>query len=644
MKNASLDGPSRFLPSEVLEGVVNVSRREWDVFRLKVDEARHWLFDEGSPVERYTKAEYEKAWMESRQFSGGIKTNEYVANALAAVDTGLWMLGGLPNKAWDIAKSPTGRVVASAVVAATIGLVVVDSAYGSGVGTVHALDVEHSGNAVLEYGQFSGVSHELGIGHVAKLVTSTELTDNQTSLQGQLLNKLDGLGFDPGTTNVMFVDLLSDANRVSKLEGRAPAGMGPTGTMAIIGANEDNGGKLQFFILGAKNANGELKAITDVDDKVVLSLLDQGDQGGFGIVTPKGFQRLLDISGGSASHVNASLIMSDGRDLPTAEWTSPGQAASLNSSDVFAAVGPEFADLQTKIASGNNFTLMIDGSVWQKLPDKSWSVVNGIQAERDGSGFNLTVDGNQVRLDKSDVDFSGDKGISVAGYTLGENRKWGVEAIKEYSICKIERFYDCVVPYEDLENGDYWRWLQTLSKPFDPLKVKDIPLITQTFRSVTEKTEIIYDTSGGPNFADPSVMPFRRDVTSGIVYYEYNGIRSYGALRPIEFYDKNDPTNNKWIIAIESLYYEREDVTPQNNQYLQWDIDTWKRWMRVTPILTTTYGRLGLEDPLVKDTFERYPDMQARFQRFVAGDVGALSGPDIFLLTRTIRDTGNTYK
>lgn len=220
--------------------------------------------------------------------------------------------------------------------------------------------------------------------------------------------------------------------------------------------------------------------------------------------------------------------------------------------------------------------------------------------------------------------------------------------IKSYPICKMDKFYDCVIPLEELQNGDYWLWLNTLSKPFDSSIIKDVPMTTRTFMSVTQHTEIIYDPSTAPNFNDPTTRPFRRDVTFGLIYYEYQGYTSYGTIMPIEFFDKNDPQNNKWVITIDSLYYAYHgNTSPSTNQYLQWQIDTWKYFMNITPILTTTFGGTGVQDPLVMSTFEHYPDIGSRFEKFIAGDVSMLSAPDIFLLTHTNRRTTsgkNIYK
>ncbi len=39
-----------------------------------------------------------------------------------------------------------------------------------------------------------------------------------------------------------------------------------------------------------------------------------------------------------------------------------------------------------------------------------------------------------------------------------------------------------------------------------------------------------------------------------------------------------------------------------------------------------------LKDPLVAETFENFPDMKERFERFIAGDYSSLSEPGILVL------------
>jgi hypothetical protein len=77
-------------------------------------------------------------------------------------------------------------------------------------------------------------------------------------------------------------------------------------------------------------------------------------------------------------------------------------------------------------------------------------------------------------------------------------------------------------------------------------------------------------------------------------------------------------------------------------------IRRWRRDMRITIILTSNTlmdpGRVGVQDPLVAQTFANYPDMQERFSRFAAGDWSALSQPGIVLLNLIVTASKGWYK
>ena len=220
------------------------------------------------------------------------------------------------------------------------------------------------------------------------------------------------------------------------------------------------------------------------------------------------------------------------------------------------------------------------------------------------------------------------------------------EVIKEFPICKIEKFRDCPITAEDLLNGNYFRWLQTLSKPFDQSKIKEVPFAeTVVASSPSQPHAIIYNPATAPNFSDPSTAPFRRNVTFGVLEYEVEGVKSFAMIKPIEFYDKNEPTRNKWVITLDSYYrngsYPGGDIAP----YLAWDINAWKTYMRITPIAEGTLSiHTGLEDPVLSQAYAAHPEMSDRFQRFLAGDVSALSGPGIIAMTYDVQASGGAYK
>lgn len=226
---------------------------------------------------------------------------------------------------------------------------------------------------------------------------------------------------------------------------------------------------------------------------------------------------------------------------------------------------------------------------------------------------------------------------------------------KTFSVCKIEKYKDCVIydgssiPEAINALGQYQEWLQTLSKPFDLTKLKlNVPFV---FFKQQEGDLITYNASTSPNFNDPATRPFRRDVTAGVIYIDYYGDGKHKVpylVRPIEFYDKNDPQNNKWVVILKSYYGMTDpNITYEGDSLdtiIKWDIDTWKHNMNTTPILTIPYVQVdGATDPLVQEIFNRHPDMSDSFQKFVNGDIGALSQPGIALLTEDYKG-GSTFK
>jgi len=218
---------------------------------------------------------------------------------------------------------------------------------------------------------------------------------------------------------------------------------------------------------------------------------------------------------------------------------------------------------------------------------------------------------------------------------------------RTFEICKpvnLEAIKKCVIydgdsiPEAITVIKQYQEWLTTLSEPFDETKLKlDVPFIVF---DDSGNDLIIYDPKTAPNFPDPATRPFRRDVTAGIIYIDYGGEKVPYLVRPIEFYDKNDPQNNKWVVTLKA-YGVTHPITgqftsiPNVDTWISWDLRAWKNHMNTTPILTTPAVQInrGSVDPLVQQIFSDHPEMQQRFERFLNGDVGALSDPGIAVLT-----------
>ena len=199
--------------------------------------------------------------------------------------------------------------------------------------------------------------------------------------------------------------------------------------------------------------------------------------------------------------------------------------------------------------------------------------------------------------------------------------------VKQFPICQIEKFRDCPITVDDLFNGNYLAWLNTLSKPFDQSKIKQVPM------EVMYGGLIVYNTKTAPNFRDPATAPFRRDVTAG--YASYQGIDYI--VMPVEYFDPKHPDKNQWVITVKSEYWPGHNQDRANKELASLDISTWKKSMKITVILNNNdnlavYGK-NVEDPLAKMTFDNNPDITERFSRFVSEeDMGALSKPGIVVL------------
>ncbi len=194
--------------------------------------------------------------------------------------------------------------------------------------------------------------------------------------------------------------------------------------------------------------------------------------------------------------------------------------------------------------------------------------------------------------------------------------------VKQFPVCQIENFRDCPITVDDLFNGNYLAWLNTLSKPFDQSKIKQVPM------EVMYGGLIVYDTKTAPNFRDPATAPFRRDVTAG--YASYQGIDYI--VMPVEYFDPKHPDKNQWVITVYSMYWPGHNQESVNKKTPLF-IDPWRKYMKTTPIYNNDINDQQAEDPLVKMTFDNNPDMAERFGRFISGeDMGALSKPGIVVL------------
>ena len=198
--------------------------------------------------------------------------------------------------------------------------------------------------------------------------------------------------------------------------------------------------------------------------------------------------------------------------------------------------------------------------------------------------------------------------------------------VTQFPICQIEQFRDCPIPLEDIYNGNVDKWLDTLKKPFDPAKINDVPLVWyHGWESIR------YKVKDGGNF---KVLgpPQYRDITAGYMVYEKDGVKYEYIFLPILFWDSKT-NESHWVKTVSPLY-ARDGYSGKFIE--KFNIDTWRNKMKITTIFTSNSMHLpnpNIIDPLVAMTFEKYPDMADRFQKFVDGDMSVLSEKDMIFLT-----------
>lgn len=170
-----------------------------------------------------------------------------------------------------------------------------------------------------------------------------------------------------------------------------------------------------------------------------------------------------------------------------------------------------------------------------------------------------------------------------------------------FQSCQIEQYKDCVINAEDLFNGKYLEWLNTLSKPFDTSKFSKAPLIYY------DNGELTYQKTSAPNFNAPGSQPFRRDVTAGFTTYQgHNYI-----VMPIEFYNPTHPDQSVWLITVANM-------DGMSDAQVQEQIAIWRNDMAVTLIGDSDTSRFSsTPDPLITRTMQLYPNAHDLLNDFV---------------------------
>lgn len=193
-----------------------------------------------------------------------------------------------------------------------------------------------------------------------------------------------------------------------------------------------------------------------------------------------------------------------------------------------------------------------------------------------------------------------------------------VEAV----ICTSENFLDKdhEVDPESLFDGTYLEALRrTLSTPFDPAKIKNVPLWGSSEAVIyAVVTPPNFKTVTTPNF-DPNkkdTWPFQRFVTG---YTVYRGI-TY-AVMPIKFW--NPKGEDSIVITLFKFDPASDDARKKEA------IKLWEDKMHITPIL---FPHRGPADPLIDRTIAKYPDWRERFRRFINNNMYDASGQDMTAL------------
>jgi hypothetical protein len=289
---------------------------------------------------------------------------------------------------------------------------------------------------------------------------------------------------------------------------------------------------------------------------------------------------------------------------------------------------PEFTALQESIAAASErFSLnSADGRIYD-----SNTPIPGIIVTSDGIII-LTVEGETVIIDPANVSFNDEKGIAIEGYHLDKKTDLEWRESVSFNVCSVpEKTYrDCPLDLEnDIFSGDYDDWLDGMKQPFDWDQINNVSLVYMDGWG-----RIQYNPNTDPNFSVPGSQQQHKDVTAGYIVFEFDGKVYDYILVPLEVV--NPITKKSYWVKTVIPIHDRDGNLPKNAAE-DWVVINWGE-MRYLPIFTKyTVHASKFEDPLVRMTFQKYPDLPERFEKFASGeDMSVLSEPDIILLTEVI--------
>lgn len=223
----------------------------------------------------------------------------------------------------------------------------------------------------------------------------------------------------------------------------------------------------------------------------------------------------------------------------------------------------------------------------------------------------VTPDGGGTgpRITETSVSPTATEAPTATATNTPEPTATATKEIKQFPVCSVENYRDCEIQYQDLFNGNYLNWLNTLSKPFDESQVnKDVKVVD------FPGTMITY----GGSLGDPNKDPVRRGVTVGYVlindgevgYKEWYGKREYAVL-PIEF-DVNG--ESVWRIFVMPKANNESDTTFINKV---------KQWLsgKSFGIITNEYytglqSNGNTKDPLTTVSFDEDPNLPGELHSF----------------------------
>jgi len=251
-----------------------------------------------------------------------------------------------------------------------------------------------------------------------------------------------------------------------------------------------------------------------------------------------------------------------------------------------------------------------------------------------GAPVNLMVERQGADLAVLDADGKVMASINSQSNGWGEQEITVPPEVIDYGICEPENFRNCPVPAEDLFNGNYLRFLESLSRPFDENNMRQVPMVLDKFWDhLGYPRDTLPNFSGIETIGPDSGADFRRGITGGVTVYDG---KEY-ILFPIEYYDPSNPDKNAWVITVCPLFDPDDPSYKVSDANVAGVINVWRNMMKYPPLgLSATEDGYLTPNPLVSLTFDSNGDgiadeegngrMLELFESFANGNRRALHG------------------